>query len=161
MKIEPLGMNDEVEALLFGEELPVSDLRSSNKTQLFEVHAGTRLIGIVGVEVHETVGLLRALVVDNSSRKVGYGQALVAKAEAWATGKGIKAIYLLTLTASEFFSRLGYEVMPRTQAPASIAGTAQFTGLCPSSATLSSATFMCKTFDANNQMQPTTEASAD
>ncbi len=144
MNIEPIELNDEVEALLVSEELPVSDLRSPNQLRLFGVRVGDRIIGIVGIESHGNVGLLRSLVVGEASRKSGCGQKLVAKAEAWASEKGVKSLYLLTTTAASFFSRLGYEVVPRSEAPASIANSAQFSELCPASAT-----FMCKTLAAN------------
>ncbi len=144
MNIEPIELNDEVEALLVSEELPVSDLRSPNQLRLFGVRVGDRIIGIVGIESHGNVGLLRSLVVGEASRKSGCGQKLVAKAEAWASEKGVKSLYLLTTTAASFFSRLGYEVVPRSEAPASIANSAQFAELCPASAT-----FMCKTLAAN------------
>ncbi len=71
-------------------------------------------------------------------------QKLVAKAEAWASEEGVNSLYLLTTTAARFFARLGYEVVPRSQAPSSIENSAQFAGLCPVSAT-----FMCKTLAAN------------
>jgi amino-acid N-acetyltransferase len=61
---------------------------------------------------------------------------LVSDAEAWATERGIKTLYLLTTTAAQFFSRLGYEAIPRSEAAAAIAATAQFSDLCPASSTL-------------------------
>lgn len=150
MDIEQIELNDEVETLLVGEELPVSELRSANQPKLFGIRVGGHIIGVVGIESLGNIGLLRSLVVDKASRKSGYGQKLVAKAEAWAGEEGIKSLYLLTTTAASFFSQLGYEVVPRSQAPASIARSAQFTGLCPASAT-----FMCKTLAANKPLNQT------
>ncbi len=123
------------------EELPISDLYNPNKPKLFGIHFDGQIIGIVGIEAYENTGLLRSLVVSKASRKMGCGKKLVAEAEIWACEEGIKSLYLLTTSAANFFSRIGYEVVPRSQAPASIASTAQFIGLCPASAT-----FMCKTF---------------
>jgi amino-acid N-acetyltransferase len=150
MNIDPIELNDEVVALLISEELPVSDLRSSNQPKLFGVRVGGSIIGIVGIESHGNAGLLRSLVVGKASRKAGCGQKLVAKAEAWANDKGVKSLYLLTTTAARYFSRLGYEVVPRNQAPASIVNTAQFTELCPASAT-----FMRKILTANKALHRT------
>lgn len=149
MNIEPIELTDEVEALLVGEELPVSDLHSSDQLNFFGAIVGGRIVGAIGIERHGNVGLLRSLVVAKASRKMGCGQKLVAKAEAWAYEDGIKSLYLLTTTATRFFSRLGYEVVPRTQAPDSIASTAEFSALCPSSAT-----FMHKELIANNEIHP-------
>lgn len=155
MNPEPIELNHEVEALLVSANLPTSDLYFSNQTQLFGVRADACIIGIVGVEIYEDVGLLRSLVVDNGFRKSGHGQKLVSKAETWASERNIKFLYLLTTTSASFFSRLGYEEISRTRAPASIKSTAQFSGLCPSSAT-----FMCKTLSANKSPQPTPNSSA-
>jgi amino-acid N-acetyltransferase len=73
-------------------------------------------------------------VADNH-RGGGHGKALVSHAEAWASQHGVEALYLLTTTAAEFFARLGYVAIPRSEAPAAIAATAQFASLCPSSST--------------------------
>ena len=150
MDIEPIELNDEVETLLVGAKLPVSDLRSPNNPRFFGARVGENIVGIVGIESHGDVGLLRSLVVSKASRKAGCGQKLVAKAEAWASEKGSKSLYLLTTTAVGFFLRLGYEVVPRSQAPASIANSAQFAELCPASAT-----FMRKTLVANKALHRT------
>jgi amino-acid N-acetyltransferase len=137
--IEPITHNSEVEALISSSLLPVSDLVSQAELRLFGARLNGKLIGVVGIEAYGSVGLLRSLAVDSDFRKEGYGRALVAHAEAQATELGIQELYLLTMAAAEFFARLGYEVVSRSEAPAAIAKTTQFSGLCPSSATL-----MCK-----------------
>jgi amino-acid N-acetyltransferase len=133
MNIEPVQLNPQVEALLTQAGLPVSDLREARGLQLFAMRADERLTGVVGIEVHGAAGLLRSLAVDTPQRNGGQGKALVSHVESWATQRGIKALYLLTTTAAEFFAHLGYEAIPRSAAPPAIAGTGQFTGLCPSS----------------------------
>jgi N-acetylglutamate synthase-like GNAT family acetyltransferase len=132
--IEEIEFDNAVERLLEVADLQVSDLRDSNRTQLFCLRDDASLIGVVGIEAYETDGLLRSLVINENHRKSGYGKMLVEKAEAWAFEKGIKSLYLLTTTADRFFSGLGYMVAPRTLAPVSIAKTEQFAGLCPASA---------------------------
>jgi amino-acid N-acetyltransferase len=139
MNIEPLEVTDEIESLLSGAGLPVADLLNSCRLQLFGVRSDDQIIGLIGIESHGAVGLLRSLVVIDTHRKGGYGQALVTQAEAWARMNGMKTLYLLTTTATEFFARHGCVEASRSQAPDSIVGTAQFSGLCPSSAS-----FMCK-----------------
>ncbi len=139
MKIETIGVTAEVEALLMSEGLPISDLRNECQLQLFGIRTNEGVVGVVGIELHGAAGLLRSLAVRNDYRKAGYGLALVAKAEDRAREEGVEALYLLTTTANEFFVKRGYVVTSRSLAPASIARTTQFAGLCPSSAT-----FMCK-----------------
>ena len=105
-------------------------------------------MGVVGVEVYGSVGLLRSLAVEPSHRKSGLGVSLVSNAETWAAEQGVETLYLLTTTAAQFFARRGYEAVPRSEAPAAIAATAQFSDLCPASST-----FMRKVLTANHSLQ--------
>lgn len=147
MSAEKIQLNIEAESLLVAAELPTTDLRGAQNLQLFGVRDGAQLIGVIGIEVYSPVGLLRSLVVATAYRNGGYGRALISDAEAWASQQGVKALYLLTTTATAFFERLGYEVVPRSVAPPAIAATPQFAGLCPSSST-----FMLKQLTANNAL---------
>lgn len=132
--VEPLRLDPEVEALLAAANLPVSDLREARGLRLFGARKNGRLIGVVGVEVYGAVGLLRSLAVADAHRAAGYGRALACHAEAWAFQQGVKALYLLTATAAGFFAELGYQAIPRSEAPPVIAATSQFVSLCPASA---------------------------
>jgi amino-acid N-acetyltransferase len=132
---QPIQLSTEVEALLVAADLPVSDLRDAARLQLFGHRLDERLVGVVGVEAHGEVGLLRSLAVASDQRGRGLGRALVADAEDWAASHGIREFYLLTTTAAPFFAALRYVAIPRSEAPAEIAATAQFASLCPSSST--------------------------
>ncbi len=144
MNIEPIAYNREVEALLVSAALPISDIANADHLQLFGMHNGAALAGVMGIEVYGQMGLLRSLAVAENRRNKGCGQELVQYAEAWALRRGIKALYLLTTTATEYFAQHGYIKIPRSEAPKAIAATAQFADLCPSSAV-----FMCKVLAAN------------
>ena len=135
MSVEPIGLDAEVEALLVEAGLPVSDLSDGRDLTLLGVREDGRLVGVAGIEVHGPVGLLRSVAVTPARRSAGLGLDLVSSAETWAAGHGLESLYLLTTTAAGFFARLGYEVTPRAEAPAAIAATSQFAGLCPRSAT--------------------------
>lgn len=148
MRAENISLNTEVEVLLTEAQLPVADLASSRSLNLLGIRDGGRLVGVVGVEVHGHAGLLRSLAVEPAHRNSRLGVALVSNAETWAAEQGVETLYLLTTTAAEFFARRGYEVVPRSEAPAAIAATAQFSDLCPASST-----FMRKVLAANNSLQ--------
>lgn len=135
VRILPIQVDAETETLLKSVGLPVSDLRESPSLQLFGLRVDGHVIGVVGVERYGEVALLRSLAVDAAHRASGHGQALVRHAECWAAQQGVTTCYLLTTTAADFFARLGYEVSSRAEAPAAIAGTSQFSGLCPASST--------------------------
>lgn len=151
MRAENISLNTEVEALLTEAQLPVSDLSSSLSLSLLGMRESGRLVGVVGIEVYGAVGMLRSLAVASARRNTRLGVSLVSNAEALAAERGVKTLYLLTSTAAEFFARLGYEAIPRSEAPAAIAATAQFSDLCPASSTL-----MRKVLAANNSLKSDT-----
>jgi amino-acid N-acetyltransferase len=136
MKIAETILNNIIEELLITQGLDTADLHYANRPKLFSANIDGLIIGIVGVENHGKNGLLRSLAVSKTARNTGCGTQLVAKAEAWAHQVGISTLYLLTNTATDFFSALGYMQTPRTDAPLEIANTAQCSRLCPESAVL-------------------------
>lgn len=131
--IQPIAFDSTAETLLSANNLPTSDLRDTSDTVLFGCMDEDQLRGIVGLELHGSVALLRSLAVSGDERGSGLGTALVAYAEQFASRQGIQSIYLLTTTAADFFGRLGYAHVSRQSAPPAIAATSQFSGLCPSS----------------------------
>ena len=80
--------------------------------------------------------LIRSIVVAAQARGRGYGVAIVEGLVHHARDAGVERLWLLTTSAAPFFERLGWRVADRAQAPASIAGSRQFSDLCPASATL-------------------------
>lgn len=92
---------------------------------------GDALIGTMGMEVYGGVALLRSLVVTTSRRGAGIGGALYSRIEQLAHRKGVQTLYLLTQTAQHFFSRRGFNVIKREEAPAAIQNTGEFVSHCP------------------------------
>jgi amino-acid N-acetyltransferase len=136
VKIESFTENDrnEVLRLLSEAELPIEDLTAEKfKDFLVAKRQDYTVIGSIGIELKQEVGLLRSLVVHPSQRKRGLGKLLVNELESFAKEKGVKVLYLLTTTAADFFLRLGYRVTLRETVPKSIADTEEFKGICPSS----------------------------
>jgi amino-acid N-acetyltransferase len=119
--------------LLSAAKLPTADLTPEHFQHFFGCGAEEAPRGVVGVELYGADALLRSLVVDESARGKGCGKALVEQAERYARSRGAERIYLLTTSAAQFFAALGYRTAAREEAPASIRGTAEFSGLCPSS----------------------------
>lgn len=94
---------------------------------------------MIGVEEYAHCGLLRSLFVDESCRRSGVGEQLVAALEAHTAQRGLESLWLLTIDAVAYFSRLGYAEMPRHEAPQAVQHSAEFSSLCPGDAVL-----MCK-----------------
>ncbi len=137
IKIEGFAQGDkkEIVKLLSQAKLPAQDL-TLEKLEYFLVAKAKdgAVIGAIGVELDQDVGLLRSLVVHPSYRGKGLGKRLTREVESFAQEKSIKTLYLLTTTAAEFFPKLGYQVIQRDCAPASIAKTEEFKTICPVSA---------------------------
>jgi amino-acid N-acetyltransferase len=122
--------------LLEYEGLPASDLDESLLERFLVCRDGRDVVAAVGLEVFGQVALLRSLVVDPQLRGRGLGMHLTKAAEALARRSGVESIYLLTTTAEEFFRARGYRIVARSEAPAAIQSTTQFSALCPSTAVL-------------------------
>lgn len=128
------GELDRIEGLLDANGLPSQDVRAKSGC-FFTAYADTERIGIGGVEVHGSNGLLRSVVITDSKRGQGYGTALCDALEDYARTNGVETLYLLTTTAAAFFRRCGYEATGRETVPSNIRRTTEFTDLCPRSAT--------------------------
>jgi amino-acid N-acetyltransferase len=138
MNIQPARHGDlaAIRALLEAERLPASDLNEQALDRFLIWRNGSAVNGMVGLELYGDVALLRSLVVAGPARGSGAGAALTQAAERLAATLGAKHVYLLTTTADRFFAARGYTKIDRGDAPESIRGTTQFSGLCPSSAVL-------------------------
>jgi len=95
---------------------------------------GAELAGVIGLQSLGRVGLLRSLAVDSRYRNKGLGKALYARLIGYAHLRGIAKLYLLTITAHQYFSRLGFEKVDRKTVPQEIGATSEFRDLCPSTA---------------------------
>ena len=135
IQVRPLGRDDldAARTLLAASELPVDDL-ANPAISLIGAFQGHDLVGVIGLEPCEQVGLLRSLAVAPAHRGRGVARELCDRLLAVARERGIRTLYLLTMTAADYFAKLGFAVIDRDAAPSSVRGTAQYTSLCPSSA---------------------------
>lgn len=126
----------EVRRLLAESGLTTADLADHLLPHFFGCGPRDAMSGVVGIELFGETALLRSLAVAPSYRRAGLGSRLVAHAEHYAAELGVRSLYLLTITAEEFFRRHGYVRIDRTEAPPAIRATREFSDLCPSSSTL-------------------------
>ena len=120
-----------VKRLLSLTNLNGSDLTPEHLKHFFGLGTKEEPEGVVGLELFDTVGLLRSLAVVPSRQRAGLGLKLVAHAEDYARSHGIKSLYLLTNTAEAFFMQRGYQRSRRDDAPAAIRETKEFSEICP------------------------------
>ncbi len=123
-------------AFLTAEGLPTQDLADGLTGRFFAIGDQVSPHGIIGLETHGQYGLLRSLVVSSASQSKGAGTALVKHVEALACDLQLQEIYLLTETAESFFAKSGYEICARGDVAEPIKNSAEFSSLCPDSATV-------------------------
>ena len=116
--------------------LPVADLTPDHMQDFLVAADEDRAVGMIGLEQFGGIGLLRSLVVDPAARSGGIGQQLVDALETRASQAGVTELWLLTIDADRYFTRLGYTATAREIAPAPIRETAEFSSLCPGDAVL-------------------------
>lgn len=124
---------EDVIALLRAENLPASDLPATLKS-FFVMIENEQLIGVAGLEMYGTCGLLRSLAVHSDFRNQNIAGKLVMQIEHLAAAEGLKAIFLLTETAPYYFSRKGYHIISRSEMPAEVQQSSEFSHVCPQSA---------------------------
>jgi amino-acid N-acetyltransferase len=112
------------------------DLTPESLADFFVIRdpGGTALLGTAGWEHYGRAGLLRSVAVAPGSRGQSWGKWLVSRIESAAIESGVEEMFLLTVTAPDFFLALGYQAVAREAAPALIRESTQFASLCPSTA---------------------------
>jgi amino-acid N-acetyltransferase len=125
---------DAITRLLADAALPYEDLTPGHLEHFLVMRDEDGIAGVVGMEAAEDAGLLRSLAVPAERRGGGLASRLVDALEEHARAAGIRTLYLLTTTAEGFFARRGYTPADRAAVPDAIAATAEFRGICPSTA---------------------------
>jgi amino-acid N-acetyltransferase len=133
MNIVPASQNSFSAAihLLKKNNLPTEDLDPGK--QLFVIEEDNKVVGTVAVEYDYNDALLRSLSVSEEKRNSGIGKELVDFAEDYVQKQGVQNIYLLTTTAAGFFSKRGYKIIDRNEAPDFIKNTREYAVICSSS----------------------------
>jgi amino-acid N-acetyltransferase len=129
-----------VERLLTTTGLPttgVADLLATRPDDFLvaeDASAPGELLAVAGLEVCCDDALLRSVAVHPEWQRHGLGRELVRRLVREAEGRGLRALYLLTMTAERYFPRFGFERVARDEVPAPIAETEEFRSCCPASA---------------------------
>ncbi|MEN2787047.1 arsenic resistance N-acetyltransferase ArsN2 [Sphingomonas qilianensis] len=122
--------------------LPTADLLHPGRI-FYRFDDGAAAAGYAGLEGDGADRLLRSLVVLHDRRGAGLGRRIIAAVEREALTLGVRRLHLLTTTAAPFFRACRYVEADRASAPAAIAGSTEFTALCPASAS-----YFVKTLEA-------------
>ena len=130
--------NEEADAiairdLLERSGLPTSDLSTARPEFVVAISAG-QIIGSGALEHFGSAALLRSVAIEPQRRGSGMGRLLIGELERRARAAGVSELILLTLTAADFFRRLGYGAKDRARVPEAVLGSAEFRSLCPATA---------------------------
>lgn len=133
MAIEFASLADEpwIRQLLTICGLPQEDLTKEHLPHFLVYKEKGQLWGVIGLEIYGRVALLRSLAVAPAYRHRKLATQLTTRAEDYAASLGVKEIYLLTNSAANFFSKKGYQIIDRVNAPLEIQNTREFRDLCP------------------------------
>ena len=124
---------DGLSELLDRLELPRAGVREHFSNFLVAERQGN-VLGAVGLEIYDKVGLLRSLAVEPNEQGSGMGARLVESVLSKAETEGLEAVYLLTTTAERYFPRFGFETIAREQMDPRLSASEELRGACPQSA---------------------------
>jgi UDP-N-acetylmuramate: L-alanyl-gamma-D-glutamyl-meso-diaminopimelate ligase len=104
-----------VRALLEHVGLPDEPARDDESGSFYVLRNERGTVGSVALDVLGEDAVLRALAVDPDFRGAGYGWMLADMAVSQARWRGVRRIYLLTESASDFFAaKFGFRVVDRS-----------------------------------------------
>lgn len=113
--------------------LPRDGLGASD-TVIVVAKDDTTVMGCAALEVYGEAGLLRSVAVDPAHRSQALGRQLVERVLVFAEQYGIRELYLLTETATEYFPRFGFHPIAREAVSPAIHTSVEWTSACPVSA---------------------------
>lgn len=93
-----------------------------------------RIVGVAGLEIHGSDGVLRSVAVDPAYRGGGLGGRLAATVIASARRAGLRHLYLLTETAEGYFPAFGFRPIARDDASPAVQDSVEFREACPDDA---------------------------
>jgi amino-acid N-acetyltransferase len=123
-----------VQALLRSNNLPFEDC-GDHLSNFIGIAHDNLVIAIGGFEHIGQYALLRSVAVDPQFRRLGLAASLIENRLSQLRLLKVKAVYILTETAEQYFSQLGFDIVDRDGLPVEIQTTQQCQSLCPASAT--------------------------
>jgi len=121
------GDMGELRGLLERVELPAEDAPDDAAGSFFILRNENGVVGCVALDVFGDDAILRSLAVDVEWRGAGYGWMLADAVITEARHRGVRRIYLLTETASDFFAaKHGFRVVDRSTVSTAVEASPTF-----------------------------------
>jgi len=134
MEIKHQVINSEERYRVFKELLQLSGLPTADLN--FKDHLligffdGDDMVGTGALEIYGSNALLRSLSVKLGIRGKSLGSSISEKLIEEARLKNLKAIYLLTESARDFFLKKGFQDIPREKVPPEVQRASEFSKIC-------------------------------
>lgn len=120
-------------SLLRSAKLPADDL-DLNRDLLVGYYENDTMVGTGGLEIYGDYALLRSLSVRADIRGKSIGTTMTNFLLDKARQSNIKAVYLLTETARDFFLKKTFSDIDRSLVPEAVKSSSEFQSVCPVSA---------------------------
>jgi amino-acid N-acetyltransferase len=121
---------NQIRGLLASCELPSLYVHRHLKSFMV-AKAAEEVVGVIGVEAYGRLGLFRSLCVNEAYRGRGIAKRLNMEMLARAKSLKIETLYMFTLSAEKFASKLGFRKVDKKRIPKTIRSTWQFQRLKP------------------------------
>jgi len=124
------GDMDAIRRLLVAALLPSGDVGGPNQRFIVACQNG-RVVGCAGLETFGEDGQLRSMAVHWTSRNSGLGTRLHGRLLFEALQAGVRNLYVVTTTATDFFARQGYRKVQAADVPAGVVGSEEYKTFVP------------------------------
>ncbi|GIZ51885.1 GNAT family N-acetyltransferase [Noviherbaspirillum aridicola] len=137
-----------LQVMLASCNMPSSDVTSKNFKDFLVARKGSdgkTMLACVGMERYGDSALVKTLAVEPSVRGQGWAKQMLGLVEERARREGIRAAYVVTNEAIDFFTARGYERIVPTDVPEELRNTRVFAVIPPMAVCLKktiSATFV-------------------
>ena len=119
---------EEIAALLAASGLTHDDA-ALRLDRLTVARSGSRVVGVVGLEVHGGDGLVRSLAVAQDHRGKGVARRLYVSVLAEAARLGLARLFVLTPTAIAWFALLGFRAVAADGVPDALRASPEYRAL--------------------------------
>ena len=133
--IEPARPSDltSILNLLTDSGLPLDGLHHHISSALV-ARSDQMVVGCAALELYGRAALLRSVAVAENFRGQELGKRLTREILKMGKKEGVTHVYLLTETAGKYFPKFGFKPIERSNVPAAVQTSVEFTSACPASA---------------------------
>jgi amino-acid N-acetyltransferase len=120
---------DEIKIFLKRFKLPAGGIEPHLQNFIM-VKCEDGLVGTLGLEIYDKLGVLRSFAVEPESRGLGIGQEMYGQMLEHVRSLGLTDLYLLTTSAELYFAKRGFEKVERKGTPPVLGKSIEFKSAC-------------------------------